>query len=141
MARELLDELAFAERPVDDHRHAAVARQRQDAVLHLAIEHVVGDLDEVERLLAHDLLEVAVAAALGRRDPDVADLALRPSSRASVRRCASQDSRLCTCRRSNFGTPQSRRDASICAGPRAPDEIQTLSAENRLAGAPSFLRP
>ena len=33
---------------------------------------VVGDLDEVERLAAHDLLELAMAAAFRRRDADVA---------------------------------------------------------------------
>ena len=45
------DQLALAERPIDDDGDAALARQRQDAVFDLAIEDVVGDLDEIERLL------------------------------------------------------------------------------------------
>src|SRR6266516_5506817 len=59
----------------------------------------------------------------------------------SVRRCSSQERRLWTCSRSKRGTPQNRREASICSGPRAPEEIQTLSAENRLAGPLSLVRP
>src|SRR5215216_314256 len=58
----------------------------------------------------------------------------------SVRRCGSQESRLCTCRRSKRGTPQACRDASICAGPLPPEEIQTLSAENT-GCVPSLLKP
>ena len=46
-----------------------------------------------------------------------------------------------TCSRSKRGTPQSRREASIWSGPRAPEEIQTLSAENRLDGPSSLARP
>src|SRR5262245_2160479 len=60
---------------------------------------------------------------------------------SSVRRCSSQERRLCTCSRSKRGTPQDRREASIWSGPRAPEEIQTLSAENRLGGPLSLLRP
>src|SRR5215831_789484 len=59
----------------------------------------------------------------------------------SVRRCSSDERRLWTCSRSKRGTPQKRREASIWSGPRAPEEIQTLSAENRLGGPWSLVRP
>src|SRR4030095_14139288 len=59
----------------------------------------------------------------------------------SVRRCSAQERRLWTCSRSKRGTPQNRREASIWAGPRAPEEIHTLSAENRLDGPLSLVRP
>src|SRR5215475_11932280 len=59
----------------------------------------------------------------------------------NVRRCSSQERRLWTCSRSKRGTPQDRREASICSGPRAPGEIQTLSAENSLGGPLSLVRP
>src|SRR6266540_7278183 len=59
----------------------------------------------------------------------------------SVRRCSSQERRLWTCSRSKRGTPQDRRETSIWSGPRVPEEIQTLSAENRLDGRLSLARP
>src|SRR5262245_4952991 len=59
----------------------------------------------------------------------------------SVRRCSSQERRLWTCSRSKRGTPQNRREASIWSGPRAPEGIQTLSAENKLGGPLSLARP
>ena len=52
MPLQLADQRALPERPVDDHGDAALARQRQDALLDLAVEHVVGDLHEVDRLRA-----------------------------------------------------------------------------------------
>src|SRR5215470_14973369 len=70
-----LDQGALAERPIDDDAHTAVAREREDARLDAAVEDVVGDLDEIERPAAHDLLDLAMAAALRGRDPDVAQLA------------------------------------------------------------------
>src|SRR6266480_1031066 len=59
----------------------------------------------------------------------------------SVRKCSSQERRLWTCSRSKRDTPQDRREASIWSGPRAPEEIQTLSAENTLGGPLSLVRP
>src|SRR5215831_8414739 len=59
----------------------------------------------------------------------------------SVRRSSSQDRRLWTCSRSKRGTPQKRREASIWSGPREPEEIQTLSAENKFGGPLSLVRP
>ena len=38
MARDRADQRALAERPVDDDRDAALARERQDALLDLAVE-------------------------------------------------------------------------------------------------------
>src|SRR6185436_7164300 len=75
LARDLFDQIALAEWPVDDHRHAALARERQDATLRFAVEDVVAELHEIERMRAHDLLEVTVAAAFRGRDADVAHLA------------------------------------------------------------------
>ena len=49
------EQLTRAERPVDDDCEAAFGRQRQQAPLHLAIQDVVGKLDEIERLGFHDL--------------------------------------------------------------------------------------
>src|SRR5918995_3927408 len=37
--------------------------------------------------------------------------------------------------------PQFCRESSICRGPAEPDEVQTLSAENRLSGRPSLPSP
>ena len=80
-ARRARISVALAERAVDDDRDAALARERQDPLLDLAVERVVGDLHEVERLAAHDLLDLAMAAAFRRRDADVAQPARAPSSR------------------------------------------------------------
>jgi hypothetical protein len=49
MALQPAQQRAFAKRPVRDHRDAALAGERQDALLDLAIEQVVGDLHEIER--------------------------------------------------------------------------------------------
>jgi hypothetical protein len=49
MALELSEQLAFAKRPINDHADAALPRQRKDAIFDLAVENVVGDLNEVER--------------------------------------------------------------------------------------------
>ena len=63
---------AFAEGPVDDDRDAALLGQRQDALLDLAVEQVVGDLHEVDRLAAHHVLDLGVAPAFRRGDAHVA---------------------------------------------------------------------
>jgi hypothetical protein len=52
---------AFAERAVGEHRDAALARQRQDALLDLAIQQVVADLDKVDRLRGQDAFDLGVA--------------------------------------------------------------------------------
>src|SRR5438477_21708 len=59
LPRQRAEQGALAERPVHDDRDAAIAREWQDALLDLTIHGVVGDLNEVERMAAHDLLEVA----------------------------------------------------------------------------------
>ena len=73
MTIELPEQIAFAKRPVDDDPDAAVARQRKDAIFDLAVENVVGDLNEVERLGAHDPLDFAVPAPFRGGDPYIAE--------------------------------------------------------------------
>ena len=51
-------------------------RERQQPLFGLAVERVVAELHEVEGMLAHELLELAVPPALRRRDADVAQAAL-----------------------------------------------------------------
>src|SRR5207248_11153338 len=58
-----------------------------------------------------------------------------------ARRGPSRERRWWPCRRRKRGTPQNRREASIWPGPRAPEEIHTLPAENRLGGPLSLVRP
>src|SRR6266540_2794512 len=58
----------------------------------------------------------------------------------SIGRCSSQERMLWTSSRSKRGMFQCLRDSSIWAGPRAPEEIQTLSAEKSCDGLPSFAR-
>src|SRR5262245_66651627 len=74
MTRHPSDQLALAERSIDDDADAPLARQRKNATFHLAVEDVVSDLDEIERLRAHDLLDLAVAASFRGCDPDIAEL-------------------------------------------------------------------
>src|SRR5262245_26768972 len=66
MALDPSEQLAFAKWPVNDHADAAVPRQRKDTIFDLAVENVVGDLNEVERLGSHDPLDFAVPAAFPR---------------------------------------------------------------------------
>src|SRR5262249_16450946 len=73
MALDLSEQLAFAKWPVDDHADAAVPRQRNDTIFDLAVENVVGDLNEVERLGSHDPLDFAVPASFRGGDPYIAE--------------------------------------------------------------------
>src|SRR5207244_6288100 len=57
---------------VDDHADAAVPRQRKDTIFDLAVENVVRDLNEVERLGAHDPLDLTVPAPFRGGDPYIA---------------------------------------------------------------------
>jgi hypothetical protein len=57
---------ALPERPVDNHGNAALRRQRQQPLLRLAVDDVVGELHEIERLVPHYLFEKIVAAPFGR---------------------------------------------------------------------------
>src|SRR5262249_8776672 len=72
---DAIDELAALERTIADDRDLSFPRERQDVALDLAVDGVVGDLDEVDRLRAHDLLGPAMATALRGRDSDEAELA------------------------------------------------------------------
>jgi len=60
-----------------DQRGEALGRERQKALLHIAIDHVVAERHEVDGLGLHDLLEAAMAPALGGGDADVAHASLR----------------------------------------------------------------
>src|SRR5262249_60953681 len=73
MALYLSEQLAFAKRPINDDTDAAVPRQRKDAIFDLAVENVVGDLNEVERLGSHDPLDVGVPAPFRGGDPYIAE--------------------------------------------------------------------
>jgi hypothetical protein len=53
----------FAEGAIHDHGDATLAGDRKDALLDLAIEDVVRDLHEVERLRAEELLHLRVTAS------------------------------------------------------------------------------
>src|SRR3712207_7137481 len=57
------------------------SRERQQALLNLAVDRVVRELREVEALAAHDLFEVAVPPSVRRRDAGVAQTPDRKSTR------------------------------------------------------------
>ena len=56
-------------------RDAALACERENAGFDLPLDGTVGDLDEVDRLAAHDLFDLPVPPALRCRDAHVAQLA------------------------------------------------------------------
>ena len=66
---EALKETAALEGPVNNYCLAAIRSQRQQAIFHLAIEDVVGELHEVQWLCLHDVGEVAVTPPVCGRDP------------------------------------------------------------------------
>lgn len=68
---------ALAKRPVDDDGHPALGRQRQEPLLRLAVDDVIGELHEVERMRVHDLFEQVVPSSFGRRDADITDPPVR----------------------------------------------------------------
>ena len=55
-----LNKRPATEGQIDHHRHAAIGRQRNDALAGVAVIQSVIDLNEVESLLLHRLLELAV---------------------------------------------------------------------------------
>src|SRR5262249_60788887 len=73
MALYLSEQLAFAKRPINDDTDAAVPRDRKDTIFDLAVENVVGDLNEVERLGSHDPLDFAVSTPFRGGDPYIAE--------------------------------------------------------------------
>ena len=77
LSLEQTDEGALAERAIGDDGDAAIPGQGQDPRLNLSVQHVVGHLSEIDGLFGHDRFELAMAATFGRRDADVANLALR----------------------------------------------------------------
>ncbi len=62
--REAVEQRLAAKRPIDDDREAAFGRERQQAPLRLPVEDVVGELDEIDRLPGHHLLQGVVPAAV-----------------------------------------------------------------------------
>src|SRR5262249_1519892 len=78
MALDLFEQLAFAKWPVNDHADPAVPRKWKDTIFDLAVENVVGDLNnEVERLGSHDPLDFPVSAPFRGCDPYLAEPAGR----------------------------------------------------------------
>ena len=69
---EPVGQRALPERPVDDHGNAALRRQRQQPLLRLAVDDVVGELHEIDRLVPHYLFEKIMAAPFGSGDSNVA---------------------------------------------------------------------
>ena len=76
MPVEMVEQVTLPERPVDDHRQATLGGERQEPRLGLAVDHVVRELDEVDRRRGHDFRQFLVAAAMGRGNADVADAAV-----------------------------------------------------------------
>ena len=66
-----VEERAAAKGPVGDHRQAALGGVGQEPCLGLAVQDVVGELDDVQRLCRHHRLEVLVAAPVRGGDTDV----------------------------------------------------------------------
>ncbi len=66
---------AASEGQVDQHRHAALGGQRQQAPLGAAIADRVVYLDEIQHLTAHDRFHFGVLAGARTGNADVADAA------------------------------------------------------------------
>src|SRR5215207_6142781 len=75
--RETLQKHALLEGTIGDDADAPVARKWKDAGFDLAVEDVVGDLHEVERMLAYDTLDIGVTANYRGRNTDITYLAGR----------------------------------------------------------------
>src|SRR5262249_16421133 len=73
LALQLSEQLAFTKRPIDDHTDAAVPRQRKDAIFDLAVENVVRNLHEIERLRTHDALDFPMPAPFRGGHPYVGE--------------------------------------------------------------------
>ncbi len=87
LSRKPAQQATAAEGHVDDHRHAALGRQRQQALLGLARVERVVDLQEVELLGAQHGLDLVVGRGRVVRDADVAHAAflLPAAQRGEVR--------------------------------------------------------
>ncbi len=71
LAAHALPQPGAPEGRIDQHAHAAVLRQRQDAFFHPAVVDRVVDANEVDRLAGEDLLELRILAREGGGDTDV----------------------------------------------------------------------
>ena len=65
MPVEQLEQLLRPEWPVDDHREAAIGSHGQQSLFRLAIQDVVAELDEVDRLRRHHVRHGVVYGVLG----------------------------------------------------------------------------
>ena len=75
VGRHLRDEVALPEGAIDDDGDLALCGERQDAVLHIAVQDIVSYLDEVDRLRHHDIFDFRMAASLRGGDADIFKLA------------------------------------------------------------------
>src|SRR5215208_2637292 len=75
--REPLQKHALLEGTIGDDADTPVARKWKDAGFDLAVEDVIGDLHEVERMLAHDPLDIGATATFRGRNTDITNLAGR----------------------------------------------------------------
>ena len=134
---EPVGQRALPERPVDDHRDAALRRQRQQPRLRLAVDDVVGELHEIDRLVPHDLFDEIMTAAFGRGDADVTHRArrLHLEQHLQMRLPGEQIVNLNEIELRH--TPEAARLLDL-GGPPAPEDVQTFSAENSAEGRPSF---
>src|SRR5262245_8242867 len=77
MVHHALDQHALLKWSVDDDRDPALGRKWQQPFFYLAVHHVVAERHEVDGLVAHNALEIAMPPSLGGGDADVAHTPLR----------------------------------------------------------------
>ena len=70
-AHDIIDECAFAERPIGDDSNAFFQRQRQKPAFSLAVGKIVSNLNKIERMVFHDTLNVIVTKPGIARDADI----------------------------------------------------------------------
>src|SRR5262245_65598787 len=85
-----LEQAALGERAIREHGDAAVAGERQDPGLGLALAHRIVDLEEVERLAPEHAVElvVGVRRVVGRADVTSAGRGLTLATETEVRTTA-----------------------------------------------------
>ena len=135
-----LRQRALAEGPVDDHRHAAFRRQRQEPVFGLAVEDVIAELHEVELVPSHDLLEEIVPATFRCGDADIAYSALRLHGEQGLQMLLPGDEVVDLQEVEALHAPERARSLDLRWTAFA-EEVHTFSAENSALGRPNFSRP
>ena len=134
---EAVGQRALSERPVDDHGNAALRRQRQQPRLRLAVDDVVGELHEIDRLVPHDLFDEIMTAAFGRGDSNVTHRARRLHLEERLQVCLPGEQVVNLDEVELRHTPEATRLLDLGWTSRAED-VQTFSAENSAEGRPSF---